>query len=144
VDATKRAFFSALAFGLPKEEAEDVAGHVALKRLQGIGLDQSASQSVIDYLRSVGHSTRNGRPGYFDKTLPVEDAHLATYPDAELLSLVLSFLKQCTQRERVVFVLYYVWGMTMGEIAFAFGLNEGYMANMMPELRRKLFTFANS
>lgn len=125
-------------------EAEDMASHILLRRLDGGGKKQNIYYAVIDYLRTNSLGTRRGEP----KKTFFELSHEDGEENAEV-TMALQFTNKTISREyrdslsdfektieacelkkdeRALIVLYYVYGFDLREIGGIFGVTESAMS----------------
>lgn len=135
-------------------EAEDIASHIMLKKLDGGGQKQNVYYSVIDYLRTHGLGTRRGEPrkSYFplsdndgeetaDVIMALSYGNRTTSRDVrDSLADFEKTIELCKLRkeDRAVLVLYYVYGFELKEIGIAFGISESAISQWKTSLEEKI------
>lgn len=130
---------------LNKEDLEDVVHDVMEYRLKKPNSKQLYKHSVIDCIRKdLGRKNEK----YFDdrinlrKPLFLED--LGPYLIDESHKTIIDVYEFCGHlkgAQRSVFLLYYKWGMTIGEIGFVFEKSEAWVSITLKKITESIKEF---
>jgi len=129
----------ALALGMNLEEAEDAAQEIRLRKLEGLGMKQTAYLAVIDHLRrtSGGKRPRKKHLSIGDKN-DADTVELSVSCDQDLYQDVHHILDSFSPLHRAVCVLKSVWGMNNQEIAFVFGVTDWAIQKYVSQIKKQL------
>jgi DNA-directed RNA polymerase specialized sigma24 family protein len=129
----RKVYYWAISFGLPPEEAEEMAQEFELARLEGRSEKQNSKLFVIDQLRKQGFDVSRGHPSTHDarKELKIEPS---AWSNPDLALRIETALKGYSLEDRVILVLTNLWGLTPREIGFVIGLPEWRTVQRIREL----------
>lgn len=153
-DATQKRYINAKRIGRAhglKHEAEDFAGWIVARWLEGKSLRQDLEHSYVDYMRETRGDSR--RPPTTIQTVRMPHAWWGTVttdsetqnrkhhpPSKEFERLVnarIPLTDKDSRINRAIFVLYFMWELTLKEIGFLFGVSEGRISQRIREIIRK-------
>lgn len=120
--------------------ADDFAQFAIIKLLEG--RKATIAQLLIDYLRAEFGDFRVGEkaPKIMDRKFAKDIDELSKFlADEKEVSISPDyFVDRLTEKERIVFVLYYVWGLTPKEIAYVRGSSADSVSSTLVYINKKL------